>query len=76
MQAPPAATSSAIPSDGDRACHRTATLAARYGGLDGSDLLRPLIEREFAGRWAGSEKTGCGIHWLADQGLEGGRCSS
>src|SRR5258708_40162743 len=31
---------------------RVAELAARYGALEGEALLRPLIEREFAGRLA------------------------
>ena len=43
-----AATTAANPSSDDRA----AALATRYVAFDGPDLLRPLIEREFAGRIA------------------------
>lgn len=35
-----------------RAAAHAAALAARYRGLEGTDLLRPLIEREFKGRIA------------------------
>jgi 3'-phosphoadenosine 5'-phosphosulfate sulfotransferase (PAPS reductase)/FAD synthetase len=35
-----------------RATRSPDALRARYGGLDGIELLRPLIEREFAGRLA------------------------
>ena len=46
------ATTTTWPARDDRASSRVASLAARYGALDGGDLLRPLIEREFPGRIA------------------------
>ena len=36
----------------DLSDHRLADLVGRYGHLDGAALLRPLLEREFAGRIA------------------------
>jgi phosphoadenosine phosphosulfate reductase len=37
---------------------RAAELLARYQGLDGADLLRPMVEREFPGRIAVSSSFG------------------
>jgi phosphoadenosine phosphosulfate reductase len=45
-------TAAAVAIGDRRAVAHAGALAARYRGLEGADLLRPLIEREFKGRVA------------------------
>jgi len=49
---PAASASGALPERQPAAAARLGGLDAKYGGLDGAALLRPLIQREFYGRLA------------------------